>query len=571
MTYVKISELPQADPITGAESTVIVQGGVTKRAAASDFIGPEGPQGAKGDTGATGPQGPQGVKGDTGADGATGPAGPIGPQGPAGADGSSAYQVAVANGFVGTEAQWLASLVGPQGEQGEQGVQGIQGPKGETGATGPAGTTSWVGITDKPTTIAGFGITDAEPAIAAPGSAPAGKYWRGDKTWRDFFTDVRAATLTGLSDATSAAVAATDTVLSAVGKLQAQVTAKVSKSGDTMTGALTLASEVIPLTVNNLPTIRPSLLLDFANSRSVDQRITFARATPATRTNEKGLIETVAANVPRLDFDPVTGECKGLLIEEARTNLLLNSLIDGTNLGTQTVNVTAVAHTLSFYGAGSVTLSGAHSATVTGTGAYPARQVLMFTPTAGSLVLTVTGDVKFAQLEVGTFPTSFTPTGAAQVTRAADIATMTGANFSSWYRQDEGTVFCDVVATNYVPQIALDIGAGGAFGTTAYVAYSVDKWELAPDFAPINVSSSVSSTPTAKIAAAIAANNSVLAVNGVVGAVDTNCTPPPSPTQLSIGRGGWSGAITYLNGHVRRLAYYTKRLANTELQAITTP
>lgn len=63
----------------------------------------------------------------------------------------------------------------------------------------------------------------AEPAIAAPVSAPTEKYWRGDKTWRDFFTDVRAATLTGLSTATNAVITATDTVLSALGRLQKQV------------------------------------------------------------------------------------------------------------------------------------------------------------------------------------------------------------------------------------------------------------------------------------------------------------------------------------------------------------
>lgn len=65
-----------------------------------------------------------------------------------GVPGDSAYQVAVDNGFVGTEAEWLASLVGPQGPQGIQGIQGVkgdtgdqgpQGPKGDTGATGPAG------------------------------------------------------------------------------------------------------------------------------------------------------------------------------------------------------------------------------------------------------------------------------------------------------------------------------------------------------------------------------------------------------------------------------------------------
>jgi hypothetical protein len=46
-----------------------------------------------------------------------------------------------------------------------------------------------------------------------------------------------------------------------------------------------------------------------------------------------------------------------------------------------------------------------------------------------------------AQLEAGSFPTSYIPTVAATVTRAADVASITGSNFSSWYRQDEGTVF----------------------------------------------------------------------------------------------------------------------------------
>lgn len=74
-----------------------------------------------------------------------------------GAEGPSAYEVAVDNGFVGTEAEWLLSLVGPtgpkgdtgdtgatgptgpEGPQGPQGIQGIQGIQGETGATGPQG------------------------------------------------------------------------------------------------------------------------------------------------------------------------------------------------------------------------------------------------------------------------------------------------------------------------------------------------------------------------------------------------------------------------------------------------
>ena len=65
-----------------------------------------------------------------------------------GADGASAYEIAVENGYTGTEAEWLTSLKGQKGERGEkgekgdtgeQGLQGIQGEKGEKGDTGAAG------------------------------------------------------------------------------------------------------------------------------------------------------------------------------------------------------------------------------------------------------------------------------------------------------------------------------------------------------------------------------------------------------------------------------------------------
>jgi hypothetical protein len=62
----------------------------------------------------------------------------------------SAYQVAQLNGFTGTEAEWLASLEGPQGPQGiqgETGATGATGPAGATGATGPAGPTGPTGPT----------------------------------------------------------------------------------------------------------------------------------------------------------------------------------------------------------------------------------------------------------------------------------------------------------------------------------------------------------------------------------------------------------------------------------------
>lgn len=83
---------------------------------ATGAVGATGPTGLQGDTGLTGATGAQGATGDTGATGAQGPQGNPGQQGLTGATGAtgaqgiSAYQVALNNGFVGTEAEWLASL-----------------------------------------------------------------------------------------------------------------------------------------------------------------------------------------------------------------------------------------------------------------------------------------------------------------------------------------------------------------------------------------------------------------------------------------------------------------------------
>lgn len=82
-------------------------------------IGIQGPIGVKGDKGDTGAQGVQGIKGDKGDKGDQGDAGLNGDNGN---DGISAYEVALNNGFVGTEEEWLESLVGPQGDTGAPGV-----------------------------------------------------------------------------------------------------------------------------------------------------------------------------------------------------------------------------------------------------------------------------------------------------------------------------------------------------------------------------------------------------------------------------------------------------------------
>ena len=65
-------------------------------------------------------------------------------------DGKSAYEIAVANGYMGTQSAWLLSLIGPVGPTGPS----VTGPTGDTGATGPTGPTGPTGSVTAGTNIA---------------------------------------------------------------------------------------------------------------------------------------------------------------------------------------------------------------------------------------------------------------------------------------------------------------------------------------------------------------------------------------------------------------------------------
>jgi hypothetical protein len=115
-------------------------------------IGPQGPQGVQGQQGVQGIMGPTGPAGPsayqialahgyTGSEGAwvRSLEGPMGLTGLTGLPGLTAYQIARKNGFTGSEVEWLASLKGTSGERGLQGIQGIQGPQGDQGPKGDKG------------------------------------------------------------------------------------------------------------------------------------------------------------------------------------------------------------------------------------------------------------------------------------------------------------------------------------------------------------------------------------------------------------------------------------------------
>ena len=75
----------------------------------------------------------------------------------------------------------------------------------------------------------------------------------------------------------------------------------------------------------NFPIVSPSIVMDFANSKTLDPRIIFTRTTTGTYVGADGLIKTAGVDEARFDHDPATGESLGLLIEESRTNLVKHS------------------------------------------------------------------------------------------------------------------------------------------------------------------------------------------------------------------------------------------------------
>ena len=139
--------------------------------------GPQGIQGETGPTGATGPQGPQGLQGVAGNDGA---------DGTNGTNGSSAYEIWIAAGNTGTEAEFLASMVGAQGETGAQGPQGIQ---GETGATGPAGPQGEQGIQGPIGATGAAGTNGTNGSNGAAGKGISSTVDNGDGTFTITYTD----------------------------------------------------------------------------------------------------------------------------------------------------------------------------------------------------------------------------------------------------------------------------------------------------------------------------------------------------------------------------------------------
>jgi len=303
-------------------------------------------------------------------------------------------------------------------------------------------------------------------------------------------------------------------------------------------------------------------------------KLTFTRASTRKRFDPSGSLANLASDAPAIDYDPATLALRGLLIEGARTNLLLNS----DSLSTQSVTVTAAAHTLSFYGTGTVTLSGASTAgPLTGSAAFPTRSTLTFTPSAGTLTLTVTGTVQFAQLEVGAIPSSYIPTAGVTVTRAAENCTIATSLFPA-SSQGPYSIFIKGISP---PNAAGDsnrsvLGLGD--GTTNENRY-LDRAGSTGNLKPSNVaggafnfsptSASLSTYTGFRAAVRFALNDCNWAYNGTLMDVDdTTCALPAAPSALTLGNLR-SGGGNHWHGWIQQIAVIPVALTDAQLQAVT--
>jgi len=360
----------------------------------------------------------------------------------------------------------------------------------------------------------------------------------------------------------------------------------------------------------------------------LEERNTVTTYTPTTTvaiTNYIPTLQTAAADVARFDCNPTTRESLGLLMEESRTNLFTyssdvsdaswtkqgsatvtvntNIAPDGTltadtlNLPTTSDNVlkgfavgsAGVTHTLSVWLAGTgttyigsfdnvssgqvtlITLTSTltrYSFTFTfGAGSTDRRVYIASRQGSGS---TTTSVIAWgAQLEVGAFATSYIPTVASTVTRAADVASMTGTNFSSWYNAGEGTVYSDakcngINTASFVGQFN-EAADGPSYIDVARYQTTLKAIINISGTAQANLDTGLTSASPRKTAFAFKTNDFALSADAGTVLTDTSGNMP-TVNRLYIGS---TGVSYFLNGTIKRISYYPLRLTNTQLQALT--
>lgn len=271
-----------------------------------------------------------------------------------------------------------------------------------------------------------------------------------------------------------------------------------------------------------------------------------------------------------------------VIAKAAGYNFLYINGAAGPNLGQVCFNLSTGTIAATSNGTGTITNLGGgwYRCSVTATSAGTTSQPYCQVNNSGVATdTTFVGDgtsgiiLDMAQQEAGSFPTSPIPTTSAALTRAADSASMTGTNFSSWYAGAAGTFYAEYVtpfATGSSGVIVSNGGGsrewmyGGSTGSANNAARTIDNTNGALN----STNSTITAGGVVKGCMAYGAGTRAITANGNTpntGAYDGIFS---TATQLSIGVNG--SVSTILNGWIRRVTFYPTKLSTAQMSALTT-
>ena len=181
-----------------------------------------------------------------------------------------------------------------------------------------------------------------------------------------------------------------------------------------------------------------------------------------------------------------------------------------------------------------------------------------------------------AQLEQGSFPTSYIPTSGSTVTRSADVASITGTNFSSWYNQSEGSFYVKEDSINNSLDKYYIFVSDGANNDRLWLSKDSVRRHVFRVYDSANTLQVVSTSPvlptspglvSSQFVGAYFSGDSNSALNGsIVGASLNNTFVRSGSNSAYLGS---TPSGNFLNGHISRLTYYPKRLPDATLQVLT--